>query len=243
MSQLSDYKGLTIEGDNFTFDPTAFGLPQKETGGQLKDINNSPFAEAESQSQIQQPQFQFEEGGLLEGNYGDLPEHSFGSWLGDNAGKILKTAGGIVSVIPGIGTAVGGALIGAGFATDAIVGAVRNKREAEEQQQQLDEQSLAQQQEQRIANRGQRQANLVDQTVNYGATFEQGGNLGEGIPSDRIEITEYQNGGKHDESATRGIPVDAKGNPATTSNQSAVGLTEEGEVTWNGYVFSDKLKS
>lgn len=74
-----------------------------------------------------------------------------------------------------------------------------------------------------------------------GYTFENGGQIGQGL-MEQPQITEYSNGQTHDESAIGGIPVDARGNPATTSKQSAVGLTEKGEVTWNGYVFSDKLK-
>jgi len=237
-----NYRGLSVDGDNFSYDPTAYGLPESETGGELKKINNSPFAEADQQSAIQQPQFFYEEGGLIGGDYGELPEHSFGSWLGDNAGKILKTAGGIVTAIPPIGPVLGPILIGAGYATDAIVGAVRNKREAEQQQIALDEKTSEQQSQQRLESRGQRQSNLVDQTINYGATFEDGGSLGQGLMEGNPQMIEYKNGGKHDESATRGIPVDARGNPSTTSNQSAVGLTEEGEITWNGYVFSAKAK-
>lgn len=240
---IKDYKGLSIEGDNFKFDPTLYGLPSRETGGQLQKINNSPF----QQQVLEQPQFMFADGGLLQGNYGQgLPELGFGSWLGDNAGKILKTAGGIVSVIPGVGQIAGPILIGAGAATDSIVGGVRNKRAdqqlATDAQLAIDEQTTADKQQQDLMNLTTRRSNLVDQTVNYGATFEDGGEIGQGLLGEQPQIVEYINGGKHDESATRGIPVDARGNPATTSRQSAVGLTEEGEVTWNSYVFSDKIK-
>jgi hypothetical protein len=39
-----------------------------------------------------------------------------------------------------------------------------------------------------------------------------------------------------------GIPVDAKGQPVAMSGGQAVGLTEKGEVTYNGQVFSDTNK-
>lgn len=214
---LKDYKGLTIEGDNFKFDPTKYGLSQRKG-----------------------------EGNLIQGSYGELPEFGFGSWLGDNAGKILKMAGSVVSAIPLVGQIAGPVLIGAGAATDSIVSGVRNKR-ADQQaltdtQTALDEQSAADQEQQDLMNLTTRRSNLVDQTINYGATFEDGGQIGQGLLGEQPQIVEYTNGGKHDESATRGIPVDARGNPATTSRQSAIGLTEEGEVTWKGYVFSNKLK-
>jgi hypothetical protein len=38
-----------------------------------------------------------------------------------------------------------------------------------------------------------------------------------------------------------GIPVDEEGNPSVVSGKEPIALTENGEVTWNGYVFSDKL--
>ncbi|KKM84367.1 hypothetical protein LCGC14_1299870, partial [marine sediment metagenome] len=84
---LKDYKGLTIEGDNFKFDPTKYGLSQRKG-----------------------------EGNLIQGSYGELPELGFGSWLGDNAGKILKMAGSVVSAIPLVGQIAGPVLIGAGAA-------------------------------------------------------------------------------------------------------------------------------
>jgi len=180
----------------------------------------------------------YQDGGQL---MGYLPEHSFGSWLGDNAGKILKTAGGIISVIPPIGTVVGPILIGAGYATDAIVGAVRKNR-AE------DELVEAQSREEAAAQKRESSAALAAQfdpaeNIDYGATFETyqfGGGLmdqGQGNAMNPM-IVDYNNGQSHS-GPQGGIPVDAKGNPVGISKQSAVGLTEMGEVAWNGYIFSD----
>jgi hypothetical protein len=70
---------------------------------------------------------------------------------------------------------------------------------------------------------------------------EDGGQIGMGFMNQQPQITEYSNGNTHQE-GVGGIPVDAKGNPAKMSRTSAVGMTEKGEVTWNGYVFSNRLK-
>lgn len=184
----------------------------------------------------------YQDGGQL---LGYLPEYGFGSWLGDNAGKILKGVGGVVSVIPGFGQIAGPILIGAGYATDAIVGHVRKKRAEEELvEAQGREEAAAQKRETTSA-----LASQFDPTKNidYGATFEtyqMGGGLMEQSQSQGSMmnpiIADYRNGQTHD-GPQQGIPVDVKGNPSTVSRQSAVGLTERGEVTWNGYVFSDKL--
>lgn len=55
-------------------------------------------------------------------------------------------------------------------------------------------------------------------------------------------IVEYGNKANKHSEGIGGVPVDIKGNPTKVSKQSAVGMTESGEVTWNGYVFSNKLK-
>lgn len=191
----------------------------------------------------------FEDGGLLPNEYG-LPEYGFGSWIKENGAGLLSGAGSAVSAIPVIGTIAGPILKGLG----SIFGGIKKNRDkqkaADAEQLRLDEEAAAQQAEQDLANRQTRATNIVDdRQVNYGATFELGGDLLSGQAGGQVggqeqpQITEYTNGEKHRESATNGIPVDARGNPATTSRQSAVGLTEKGEVTWNGYVFSDKLKT
>jgi hypothetical protein len=40
-----------------------------------------------------------------------------------------------------------------------------------------------------------------------------------------------------------GIPIDSNGRPSTISGNNPSALVEDGEISWNGYVFSDKLKS
>jgi len=178
-----------------------------------------------------EPELQlFRNGGQI-GN-GFLPEYGFGSWLKGNLGTI----GGLVSAIPVVGNIAGPVISGIGSFLNA-------QDSAKEEQGLLDEQSAAQAEEQRVANLNTRRSNIVDdKQVNYGATFEDGGTLGMGFVGEQPQITEYTNGTSHEE-GVGGIPVDSRGNPATTSKSSAVGLTEKGEVTWNGYVFSDKLKN
>jgi hypothetical protein len=171
---------------------------------------------------------QHQDGGLL-------PEYAFGSWLKDNSQDVLGTAGALAGAIPVIGSIAGPILSGIG----SLIG---GKKAAAAEQLALDEETAAQKEQQDLMDRQTRTGNIVDQKqINYGATFENGGPIGQGFVG-QPQITEYSNGTKHDESAIGGIPVDARGNPATTSRQSAVGLTEKGEVTWNNYVFSDKLK-
>jgi len=170
---------------------------------------------------------------------GLLPEYGFGSWLKDNGAGLLKGAGSLVSMIPGIGTIAGPILSTAG----SVIGKVQGDNAAvTAEQAALDEQAAASAEEQRVADLGTRRTNIVDQKqVNYGGTFENGGQIGQGLMG-QPQITSYDNGNTHEE-GVGGIPVDARGNPSTTSKQSAVGMTEKGEITWNGYVFSDKLKN
>jgi hypothetical protein len=265
VSSLSGVLGSGAGGDNalsglFGTNEDGGYLNQYEDGGQLSQQN------AREKFEITQEEYDAMLGGLsqeqTEGSYpiyqeggqllGYLPEHGFGSWLGDNAGKILKGVGGVVSVIPGFGTVVGPILIGAGYATDAIVGAVRKKRAEGE----LAE--ATKREEEAAAKRAQ--AGLLSrqfdpsENVDYGATFQLGGGLMQGqvenptpeastFPSDSENpvIVGYNGNSNTHQQGVGGVPVDAKGNPSAVSKQSAVGLTEKGEVTWNGYVFSDKL--
>jgi len=229
-SQVSDYMLRYNEEVDKPFNvPLGFNVPDA--------INRTSVGAPQTAPQTQLP---FENGGLLPTEY-ELPELGFGSWLKDNAAGLLGGAGTLASAIPIIGSIAGPVLKGIG----SIVGAAQENKAAQGQadadQLALDEQVAAQKEQQALADRQTRSTNIVDQgQVNYGATFENGGPIGQGSLG-QPQITEYSNGQRHGESATNGIPVDARGNPATTSKSSAVGLTEKGEVTFNGYVFSDKL--
>jgi hypothetical protein len=178
-------------------------LPQYGCGGKLK----------------------MEEGGLL-----PMPEYGFGSWIKENGAGLLKGAGSLVSMIPGIGQIAGPVLSTAG----SVIGGIQQKNAQQDAAQaQVEAAEAAEAEKQRVMNLDTRRKNIVDQNqMSYAPTFGLGGNL---------MINDYTNGNTHQE-GVGGIPVDARGNPATTSRSSVVGLTEKGEVTWNGYVFSDKIK-
>lgn len=68
--------------------------------------------------------------------------------------------------------------------------------------------------------------------------FENGGQLGQQKGSGNF--TTYE--GQGHEGPDGGIPVDQMGNPAIVSGEEPVGLTENKESTFDGYVFSEELK-
>lgn len=79
----------------------------------------------------------------------------------------------------------------------------------------------------------------ISQRVGAGLRKFQGGG-GLGAPGER-QFVDYEVGQDH-VGPDGGIPVDEAGQPTTTSGRPAVGLTEKGEVTYNGQVFSDTIK-
>ena len=121
---------------------------------------------------------------LVSSEYG-LPEFGFGSWLGDHAGGILKTAGSIITAIPGFGTIAGPVMAGLGGLTDSLVSGAREKKAGEQAvsdtQLALDEQAASEKEQQGLMNLNIKRQNLQDKTVNYGATFEKGGQIGAGF--------------------------------------------------------------
>ena len=60
-------------------------------------------------------------------------------------------------------------------------------------------------------------------------------------PQDQAQFIDHQEGQTH-EGPDGGIPVDERGQPAASSGAPEVALTEKGEVTFDGYVYSDDLK-
>jgi len=62
-----------------------------------------------------------------------------------------------------------------------------------------------------------------------------------GMKAEGGQINEYS--GQSHQGPTGGIPVDSQGRPSVVSGQKPVALTEEGEVSYKGYIFSDKLKN
>jgi len=69
--------------------------------------------------------------------------------------------------------------------------------------------------------------------LNQQLRFAFGGNLGKGN-----NIVDYK-GATHGEG---GIEVDSTGTPSVISGKKGVAETEDNEFSFNGYVFSDKLK-
>lgn len=173
------------------------------------------------------------------GGYMMLPEHGFGSWLKENAGGLFKGAGSLVSLIPGLGQIAGPILNLAGA---AVTGSQQRKADKElvaQQQKDIDTKVAADQKLQMQQDLAVRNENLFggQTAVNYGSTFAYGGDL-----MMNPQIVDYSDKADKHSEGIGGVPVDAKGNPATTSRMSAVGMTEAGEVAWNGYIFSNKLK-
>ena len=186
----------------------------------------------------------FEDGGYIYGS-GLLPQYGFGSWLKENGAGLLKGASSLVSLIPGIGQIAGPLLNVAGSAIGAVQQNNADQELADQQQAGLDEQAAVQEELQRTSDLNTQNQNVRNRASNfatYGSSvvLENGGQIGDGITG-QPQIVEYEDGNTHQE-GIGGIPVDTKGNPSIMSNQSAVGLTEKGEVTWNSYVFSDKLE-
>jgi hypothetical protein len=170
-------------------------------------------------------------------NGGNLPQYALGSWL--------SGIGTVASVIPVVGQIAGPILKTAG----AIAGKFEEKAAAEKAD------DLAQRQQQFSDTQAETQAAEESPTISEPQVVpdmadplmgkdelrikEYGGGLMEGNFKNPV-IVNYRNGQTHN-GPQGGIPVDSLGNPSSVSKMSAVGLTKKGEVTWNGYVFSDDL--
>ena len=174
------------------------------------------------------------------GGYMMVPKYGFGSWLKENAGGLMKGAGSLVGLIPGLGQIAGPILDLAG---SAIGGNQKNKALVAQQQAEIDAKVAADKKMQYQNDLAIREQNLfADKDINYGGTFAYGGDLMMQGQSQNPQITDYSGSADKHSEGIGGVPVDIKGNPAKTSRMSAVGMTEGGEITFNGYVFSNKIK-
>lgn len=92
--------------------------------------------------------------------------------------------------------------------------------------------------------------NLSDSQMAFNSSFdflsgmpkmEEGGAVPKSSPSNLrgLGTPKVYSGQKHS-GPNGGIPVDNNGNPTTLSGKQPVALTEDGEVSWNGYVFSNR---
>lgn len=168
-----------------------------------------------------------------------LPEYGFGSWLKGLAPGILKGTKFLSGLVPGLSAIAGPVLDLAGAAIGGIKQNKADKAMVAEQQAEIDAKIKADEKLQFQQEIATRNSNLFggQQDINYGATFAYGGDL-----LMNPQIVDYSGKADKHSEGIGGIPVDGKGNPAKTSRMSAVGMTEGGEITWSGYVFSNKLK-
>lgn len=115
-----------------------------------------------------------------------LPEYGFGSWLKENAGGLLKGAGSLVTLIPGVGQIAGPVI---GLAGAAVGRAQQNKQDkamVAAQQAEINAKMQADTKAAYMSNRSIREGNLFgDETMNYGSTFAYGGLL-MGEPNKRL---------------------------------------------------------
>lgn len=149
----------------------------------------------------------------------DLPEYGWGG-AGTGALSGAATGAAIGSVVPVYGTIIGAAV-------GAIGGGIIGHLKEEEQQQKQHEQE-------RIArmNASSQQSGYMDNMKRFEVArlFANGGALG--------SIQEYT--GDTHQDASGGIPVDAQGNPSAASGYEAVAKVEDGEVSWNKFIFSNR---
>ncbi len=159
-------------------------------------------------------------------NGGNLPQFASGGWMEPE--EAFGLVGDVASAIPVIGT-IAGPII-------KTVGKVIGKKQAADK---LEHDQDVQARTLDFNSRKRAEAIEEQRTLSQ---FQFGGGLtSEGGNMRNPVINEYNGNSNTHQQGVGGVPVDAKGNPSTVSKQSAVGLTEKGEVTWNGYVFSDKL--
>ena len=226
----------------------SFATPSPKYG-RTHVVNGKPLAEFEMDMRYDPTKGYTKKSAITkEYEYGGymMPQYGFGSWLKENASGLLKGAGSLVKLIPGIGTIAGPILSMAGSAVGAVQANKQAKADAAEQQKLIDEKKAEDAKLKLASETAIRSQNLFggDKDINYGETFAYGGGLmdqpqAQGVP----QITEYSEKADLHSEGIGGVPVDVRGNPTTVSKSSAVGLTEGGEVTWNGYVFSNKLKA
>ena len=125
--------------------------------------------------------------------------------------------------------ALGGMLLSAGMQGGMAL------YQAHQQRKEQKELAALQAQQNRVGNIQDRLAyNPVPQ---YTPTFAYGGQLQQGTP--QAEFQEYS--GQTHAGPDQGIGVDQYGQAAAASGNPEVALTEDGEVTFDGYVFSDQL--
>jgi hypothetical protein len=84
-------------------------------------------------------------------------------------------------------------------------------------------------------------SNFYDMASRLGLMKKENGGMFMNSGAENPMINEYD--GQTHQGPTGGIPIDGLGRPTVVSGGKPVALTEDGEVSHNGYVFSDTLKS
>lgn len=223
---------------------------QQHARAVLSNPNATPLQKKRANFARNAAKWKHEDGGLLPIIYG-LPEYGFGSWLKENVSGLLKGAGAIANFLPPpISTIAGPVLNVAGSVVNnkqqKLFAEEQSQAEADAQAKLLEEKTALEEEAQQMSDletkrQGVKQRSSQYQTYGSSIALEKGGQIGDGIMGKQPQIVDYSKGDLHQE-GVGGIPVDAKGNPSTVSRQTAVALTEKGEVAWNGYVFSNKIK-
>jgi len=241
-----------VEGTQTT-DPMIYGMrnsfanPQPGYIRTMTDPNRQPVADfqmdmaydpTKGYTPTSKIAKEYEYGGYM------MPQYGFGSWLKENGAGLLKGAGSLIKLIPGVGTIAGPLLDVAGSVVGGMQANKQAQAEADAQQKSIDQKKVADTKEQLMLDTATRSQNLFggDKNINYGETFAMGGDLMMGQSPMQPQITEYSEKANLHSEGIGGVPVDVRGNPTKVSKTSAVGMTEGGEITWNSYVFSNKLK-
>lgn len=158
-----------------------------------------------------------------------IQEYGWGGALqGAAAGAVSGAAIG-TTIYPVIGTAIGAA------AGALVMGTAGHFAEEESIKAQEEQESLAKSQKAQAEYWGN-SANIQSGNWSPMTTMADGGPINEaGAPPQA-----YQ--GQSHRGPDGGIPVDKSGNPSATTEEPPIALVEDGEVSYKGYIFSDKLK-
>ena len=159
-----------------------------------------------------------------------LDQKGFGGWLKDHSkgvmgGLTAATGAALTATAVGAGVGVPMMVSGAG----QIAGDVAQSNQKNEMEAQSEEALAAQEAQQKEAYFAQKEQEMlgnpqVPQMANGGF----------------VPTNEYI--GQSHKGPNGGIPVDAQGNPSITTGNQPVALTEDGETSYDNFIFSDKLK-
>lgn len=157
-----------------------------------------------------------------------IPEYKLGGWLKEHSGGIiggLTTLGGAAMTL--VNPIAGAAMLGSGVGM--INNDIQQSKQADMAKSQAKEQTAAMNQQNKAAYIQQKEQEMFGDS-----------NMPIMAAGGFIPTNDYM--GQTHEGPDGGIPIDASGNPSVQSNQQPVGLVENGEVGFDRFIFSDKLK-